>query len=170
MTFFKIEGELAFWMNLVIYYYINLGKHDIWHPNLRRFVKDFNEISDIPLSIKSKFLEAHGFWFIEDFLQLDLRNAVAHQDYLINEKGEIDLYRRQKITRSIDLSELAEIASSITKLYELTIQVSGEKLGVDLEKAFLELSKLSLDEVFSIVTRLAEENIKKESMKAKDSD
>ena len=111
MTFFKIEGELIFWMNLWIYYYINLGKHDIWHPYLQRFVTSFDEISDIPLYIKSKFLEAHGFWFIEDFLQKDLRNAIAHPDYLINERGEIELYRRQKRKRIIELSELAEISS-----------------------------------------------------------
>lgn len=170
MTFFKIEGELAFWMNLVIFYYINLGKHDIWHPYLQRFVTSFDEISDIPFYIKAKFLEAHGFWFIEDFLQKDLRNAIAHQDYLINEKGEIELYRRQKRTRIIELSELAEISSNITRLYTVTIPVFGDKIGVDLDRVFSELSKLTLDEMFSLAKKLAKENIGKEFIKKENSD
>ena len=120
---------------------------------MQKYATSYDEISDITLFPKIKFLEKHGFFFIEKIVQRDLRNAVAHQDYMINSNGEIELYRKKKLVRTITFKELADIAGNITELFSITIETFGEKMGVDQKKIMEGLSTLSLEQMITMVTQ-----------------
>jgi len=99
---YTLEGPLSFTMNAVIYALIKEEHHDIWLEKDHKFITSFNEIFEIPLSTRLKFLNLHGFSFFSETCSRKLRNAVAHQDFNIESDGSIHYKDTTKTLSEID--------------------------------------------------------------------
>lgn len=140
---FIVEGPLAFWVNQFIYYLIKTRHHDLWSEIKREYVKSYDDISAIPLSNKIKFLKEHDFDFIDTQIPRDLRNAIAHNTFGINEIGTVVIKKGKK---KIDYTfqDLIEIQNNSLELYRVTLEIWSKKFGLsfdELAKMFRELSK-----------------------------
>ena len=66
--FFIIEGMFDYWLNMIIVYLKKNEHHDLWDEFKRKYVKTFEEISEVPFYAKIQFVEKHGFPFIKTYL------------------------------------------------------------------------------------------------------
>jgi hypothetical protein len=107
---FEIEGYLNLVMDFVVYALMK-RHHDIWSDVNQSFISSFDEISLIPLSVKLKFLENHGFGFFSELCHRELRNAVTHQNCRLDSKG--DVVYGKKNTR-LKMEDLAQINNNIS--------------------------------------------------------
>jgi len=119
---FLTEGLLAFYINTIVYCLIRNEHHDIWFEMKQKFVSSFEELSEVPLSIKLKFLDIHGFDFFSDICRTDLRNAVAHQDFSIESDGTIYIKKGKKKILKQDSEEiihdLTELINVLTDTFK----------------------------------------------------
>jgi len=102
------EGPIQFFINLIIYTLVKSEHHDIYDPRTERFVYSLEDISDIILAIKIKFLKTHGFDYFEVVCAKDIRNAVAHQNIEIEENGTLITNKKRKY----GLEKLASISDN----------------------------------------------------------
>ena len=70
--------------------------HDIYDPQEMEFVSKYDKLERIPLFIKLQFLEKHGFEFITQSVDRELRNCIAHIDIIVKEDGTIVNKRTDK--------------------------------------------------------------------------
>jgi len=83
-------------MNVVIYALMLKEHHDIWSGRERKFVSSYDELSEVPLYVRLKFLEKHKFGFFSEICPKDIRNAIAHLNFNINSDGTIYLKKPKK--------------------------------------------------------------------------
>lgn len=112
---FLTEGVLGFDMNLIIYDLMLKGHHDIWFEWKQRFVSSFDELFEVPLSVRLKFLKKHGFEFFSEICPKDLRNAIAHLNFDIDSDGTIQIKNGKKYTKK----ELENEVSNVLRLIRL---------------------------------------------------
>jgi len=98
-TLFLTEGILGFGMNTIIYALMLKGHHDIWFEWKQRFVSSFDELFEVPLSVRLKFLEKHEFEFFSEICPKDIRNAIAHLNFDIGSDGTIHIKQGKKYTK-----------------------------------------------------------------------
>lgn len=146
-VFYKIEGELAYWINFIVFYLVRLGHHDLWCPFNQKYARSYTDVSDVSLRIKTRFLEDHGFDFIEDFVNRDIRNAIAHQEYLIRDNGEIEIYRNQRIKKILTIEDMNQISSNISRLLGTSVQIFAEKSGLDINQVMKNFQGLTFEEI-----------------------
>ena len=60
---FLTEGLLAFYINAISYALLTSEHHDIWFDRKQKFVSSFEELCEVSLSMKLKFLDNHSFLF-----------------------------------------------------------------------------------------------------------
>jgi hypothetical protein len=73
----------------VIAYILMENHHDLYDPHHLKFLKDQKELDKLDFYFKLQFLEKHDFEFVVKAFDRDLRNAIAHLDFLIKEDGNI---------------------------------------------------------------------------------
>lgn len=120
---YEIEGNLNLVMDFVIYALMK-KHHDVWHN--QRFISSFEEISLIPLAIKLKFLERHGFDFFTGLCHRELRNAVTHQDYRFDSNGDIIYGKKNARLKMQDLAEIIKNISLFVLRFSVLIKKKRE--------------------------------------------
>lgn len=108
---YTLEGPFSFVMNAVIYSLISDGHHDIWSRSKGDYVSSFDEIFDISLPRRLKFLNRHDFKFFSDICPRSIRNAIAHQSFEIDLDGVIHMNEKEY--------SLSYIISQNEKMYEI---------------------------------------------------
>lgn len=73
--------------------------HDIYDKG--KFVKNYEALNEVPLSVKLKFIKRHGLEFIAVAYDKKLRNSIAHLGFIVNEDGSIVDRRTEKITKDV---------------------------------------------------------------------
>ena len=63
--------------------------HDIYDPFRMKFVKDYKGLDKVSLYLKLLFLEKHGFKFITDEFDRELRNCIAHLRFIVEDDGTV---------------------------------------------------------------------------------
>jgi len=111
--------------------------HDLYDLLKRKYVKNLEEIGNIDISTKFRFLEEHGLKDIINEEFRELRNKIAHLDFEALDNGEISI-KNNKINVIIKLKELlshtrelviiiAEVIAEQRKtLLQLSNQLSNE--------------------------------------------
>lgn len=99
--------------------------HDIYDPLRMKFVKKYEELDKVTLFIKLKFVEEHGFKFISDAFDRDLRNCIAHLRYTVKDDGSIIDKRTGKVMK--DLRKKTDDLGCVCALTLRAIGVSLEK-------------------------------------------
>jgi hypothetical protein len=86
----KYEGTYMLCADVFCYILVVNG-HDLFNPITRQYVDTLEEIGEVDMSTKLKFLERHDFdMFIQKQDQI-LRNKIAHHDYTFSEAGNVRL-------------------------------------------------------------------------------
>jgi len=98
-TLFLTEGLLGFGMNMIIYALMLKGHHDIWFEWKQRFVSSFDELFEVRLSVRLKFLEKHEFEFFSEICPKDIRDTIAHLNFDIGSDGTICIKQKKKYTK-----------------------------------------------------------------------
>jgi len=151
-----IEGVISYLVNFIIYGLIRQGHHDIWDEIKQNFVTSYDEISYLPLSVKLKFLENHDFGFVNILAHRELRNAYAHQNYTIDEDGNVLIYKRQKIVDKLSMENLVIIINDIQKLLETVIKIYASKIDVSFDELMKIFTEMSREEFESLAKKIFE--------------
>ncbi len=86
----------------VIAFILLENHHDIYDPETRDFVRNYEGLNNLNLLEKMQFVEIHGFKFISDACDRDLRNSIAHLRIIVNDDGSIvEITRKGKTGRAI---------------------------------------------------------------------
>lgn len=64
-----------------------------------KFVKKYEELDKVALFIKLQFIEEHGFRFIGDSLDRELRNCIAHLRFKVEDEGNVEITPSGKLTQ-----------------------------------------------------------------------
>lgn len=84
----KYEGTYLTCIDIMCYMLVATG-HDLFNSIKRQYVDSIEEIGEVDLSTKLKFLDRHDFGLINRKQDQKLRNKIAHHDYYFDEDGEI---------------------------------------------------------------------------------
>lgn len=91
--------------------------HDIYDKG--KFVKNYEELNEVPLSVKLKFIKRHGLEFIAVAYDKKLRNSIAHLGFIVNDDGSIVDRKTGKITK--DVREKTDSFGSVCAVTMLAI-------------------------------------------------
>ena len=134
-SFIIIEGFFVYFINFLIYFLILQEHHDIWDPIKQKFVSNFEDIADLNLSQKLKFLKHHKIYDFSEVIRRDLRNCIAHQNYSIQEDGSIQLFKKGKKWEIVTQEELTKINKDVDLLkkgiVEALVSILKETYGKD---------------------------------------
>lgn len=87
---YVIEGPFSAIVNLIVHNRIK-EHHDIWDEYHEKFVTSFRDIVQLRLYLKLEFLKQHDFGALAEICPKELRNAIAHQGFKIDEEGAVIL-------------------------------------------------------------------------------
>jgi len=118
---FAAEGGFATYMNFVCSLLVSQG-HDLFNFFSREFTSCFEKIADVNIYTKELFLEEHCFKLFNRGLDRDLRNAIAHYDFKIEDDGTVII---DSMKKDID-KELKEILSFLVLASESIIPAALE--------------------------------------------
>jgi len=116
--------------------------HDIYDPRRMKFAKKCGDLDQIDIYVKLQFLKEHGFRSIVEAFDRKLRNATAHQKFIVEDNGDIidsmthkkiadSKSMRQKIRKLIGVSAVTTYAIG-SELFSSCIRVIGkEKLAIE---------------------------------------
>lgn len=113
-----LEGPLSYVMNVVIYTLMRVGHHDIWSEKKQKFISSFEDVFEMPLATRLKFLNNHGFDFFSEICPRKVRNAVAHQNFKIMSDGSIHWNGNE-----LALSKLKEINERMMDIVQLFVNM-----------------------------------------------
>jgi len=65
--------------------------HDLFDPVKRQFAESIEEISEVDISTKQKFLERHNFGTVTNSKYQKIRNKIAHHDYFFDENQRLHI-------------------------------------------------------------------------------
>ena len=119
---FLTEGPLGFYINCYIYGLILEGHHDIWLEDRQKFASSFEEIVRVPLTVKLRFLVKHGFKSFSKICPKDVRNAIAHQNFVIEPDGTIFIERRK-----ISKKESEKIIHNLVEFLQRTVNLQMKR-------------------------------------------
>lgn len=76
--------------------------HDIYDKEKREFVRNYEGLNNLTLLEKMQFVEIHGFKFVSDACDRDLRNSIAHLRIIVNDDGStVEITKRGKTGKAI---------------------------------------------------------------------
>jgi hypothetical protein len=101
-----VESLYAFVVDIIAFALINVGKQ-LENPRTGKFVVLFNELKELALGTKLDFLKAHKFKIIANRCDITLRNAAAHLDFTLDDKGNIH-YKDHVVKGSHDMNTIWE--------------------------------------------------------------
>jgi hypothetical protein len=107
-----VEGMLTGIFNLAIYALIVNAHHDICTTRDHDFASSFEDIFDVDLSVKMKFLEKHGCGFLTEVCPRGIRNAIAHSAFVIEEDGAVKITEKGK-DKTYSLAQLTDILENM---------------------------------------------------------
>jgi hypothetical protein len=116
---FLTEGPLSLITNILIMFKIRREHHDIFSPFKNEFCDKLSDIEELSLDIRLKFLSLHGFEFMGEICQKNIRNAIAHiSSLMIDADGTVHiknkiLKRKEIETRLFNMNELLKRYSQI---------------------------------------------------------
>lgn len=77
-------------INQLCYLLIKKG-HDLFNQFNNKFAVSLEDIENVSTFVKLKFLEAHNFKIMKRESDKEVRNAIAHQNYVLNKNGNIPI-------------------------------------------------------------------------------
>ena len=86
----KYESTYLLCIDALCYLLISTG-HDLFNTMNREFVDSMDDINDVDISTKQRFLERHNFGLVCNKRYQRLRNKIAHHDYVFDENGRLHL-------------------------------------------------------------------------------
>jgi hypothetical protein len=96
-----VEGANASTIQFLLLMLLKNGKQLIIRKKGgNQYIKSFNRVRELSLSVKLGFLKDNGLELAIKGIDTGLRNCVAHQDFLVYEDGSI---RNLKTEKLIDL-------------------------------------------------------------------
>lgn len=105
----------------IIAFLLMQNGHDIYDPRKRRVVNSYKDLGNVDLFIKMQCLEKHGFTFITEAIDRNLRNCIAHLEYIVEENGTIinqkNGERINDITQKMDHLGCANTVVTLTLSY-----------------------------------------------------
>ena len=96
--------------------------HDIYDIFHYRYAKTLEEIAEVTISIKLKFLEEHNFGIFKRKEDEKLRNKIAHHDFTVDNSGKVRI-KEQEVDFSSRFSELIDFTK---KVFETFCSCYGE--------------------------------------------
>ncbi|MCJ7633652.1 hypothetical protein MUP77_14840 [Candidatus Bathyarchaeota archaeon] len=111
---FLVEGPFGFYINNYVFGLVLESHHDVWLEDKQKFASSFEEIINVPLSTKLKFLDKHDFKSFSKICPKDIRNAIAHWNFHIEADGTITI-KNHKYTKE----DSTNIVLDIDKLLDL---------------------------------------------------
>ena len=82
--------------------------HDIYDPFRKKFVKDYKGLDKVSLYLKLQFLEKHGFKFVTDEFDRELRNCIAHLRFVVEDDGTVvNMSTGEKIEQEVLMAKNA---------------------------------------------------------------
>ncbi len=121
IVLFLIEGHLGFVVNWISYLLMVKEHHDIW--SRQKLVTSFYELMEIDLYIKLEFLKKHDFGEIVELCPREIRNAIAHMNFRIQQDGAVHIIKNGKVDGRYTQEELTEKMKAILKLFKITQKV-----------------------------------------------
>ena len=82
------EGLFSQAIQLISYLLVE-NHHDLYDPGRMKSVKSYGELIKLSLFVKMQFVEKHGFKFLTDVYDRNLRNCIAHNKYSVREDETI---------------------------------------------------------------------------------
>lgn len=110
--FYITEGPISTAVNLVSFILMSIEHHDVWSEYRQKFISSYDELAEIPLSIRLKFLKEHGFEIFSKICPAEIRNAIAHNYFEIDSKGVVYIIKKGKKHPKTS-EELSEVLNKI---------------------------------------------------------
>jgi hypothetical protein len=98
----------------VIAFILMENHHDIYDVENMKFVKNYEGLNNVSLFEKMQFVEMHGFKFVSDACDRNLRNSIAHLRIMVNEDGSIMEMTPKGKTRKINMKEKSDYLGCIS--------------------------------------------------------
>ena len=117
------EGVFSELIQLITFILVENG-HDIYDPIRMKFVKNYKGLDKVVLFIKLQFVEEHGFKFITSVFDRELRNCIAHLNFVIKDDGTIEKVSGEKLTKE----ELWEKIGKLAVICGIVIDIFSEEL------------------------------------------
>jgi hypothetical protein len=70
-------------------YLLTANGHDLFDIINRKYVKTIEDIRNVDVSSKLRFLKEHGFGLLERKEDRNLRNKIAHNDFVLCDDGQV---------------------------------------------------------------------------------
>lgn len=97
-------------------YLLVLNGHDLYDIFHYRYTKSLEEIAEVSISIKIKFLKEHDF---EKFIRKEdrkLRNKIAHHDFTVDKSGKV-MIENKEVDVGLRFSELVEFTKIVFETF-----------------------------------------------------
>jgi len=96
-----VEGIFSEIIQVIAFILVE-NHHDIYDVENREFVRNYEGLNNPSLFEKMQFVEMHGFKFISDACDRDLRNSIAHLRIIVNDDGSmVEITRKGKTGKAI---------------------------------------------------------------------
>jgi uncharacterized protein (UPF0335 family) len=112
-----VEGACAENIQVIVFLLIKNG-HYIYDPRKMKYVETYRDLEKIDLYVKEQFLSAYGFGFCASVIDRELRNCIAHQDYVIFDDGKI---KNLKTGQMIDIEKKVHNVMMMNSLISMTL-------------------------------------------------
>lgn len=123
-----VEGVFSEMVEIIAFLLIE-NDHDLYDPKEMRFIDSYLQLKKLDLFVKIQFIEKHGFKNLTNAIDRNLRNCIAHLDFLVDEMGNITN------TRTGEIFEYNEngLNNKITKKFVYALAVFGQTLFIILD-------------------------------------
>jgi hypothetical protein len=102
----------------IITFLLVKNDHDIYDYRRNEFVTSYEELEEVDLSLKLKFLKKHGFALLVASIDKKLRNNIAHLNFVVKTDGSII----DKKTNS-QITDLEQRMNRLGKACSLTLGI-----------------------------------------------
>jgi len=126
---FLCEAFLTSVIDLFIIYIIETKHGDLWNFQKNIYVSSLDDLKSVDVFHKIEFLKRHDYGFMKDLYPRQIRNAIAHANYLIKPDGSIVTYNNKGNPQKLISSEqLEKIIKNIFYFVIVLTQTSPEEL------------------------------------------
>ena len=94
----------------VIAFILIVNGHDIYDPQRMKFVKEYGDLDKVTLYIKLQFIEEHGFEYIAEIFDRELRNCIAHMQLIVKDDGIVQSITGKKIEKEELMKKLLRLS------------------------------------------------------------
>jgi hypothetical protein len=124
----------------IIAFILMENDHDIYDPRRMEFVNTYEHLYKLDLYVKMQFIEKHGFGMLTKSFDRDLRNCIAHLDFVIHDNGKIISKKTQEtisspvegIMNPLNRKVVSSFVHYLRVLYAILSSVAEE--GVTIKK------------------------------------